>query len=72
MKGHNEIKIEFDNFTGSYFASLVPPAAIGSGNTALKALQDLRRAAYNGIDTVINIKLIDIKLLDIKSQNIKN
>jgi hypothetical protein len=71
MSGEDKIVIEFDNATGSYFASLLPPPAVGAGDTALKALQDLRRAAYNGIDTLSNIKLVDIKLININSQNIK-
>lgn len=67
MKGYNEIRIEFDDFTGSYYATVIPPAAVGSGKTAMKALNDLRKAAYHGIDT-----LIDIKLVKINSQNIIN
>lgn len=67
MKRQNEIKIEFDDFSESYYASVIPPAAIGCGKTAGKALHDLRKAAYHGINT-----LIEIKLLAINSQNITN
>jgi hypothetical protein len=70
MKGQNEIIIEFDDFSGSYYASVVPPVAIGSGNTALKALQDLRRTAYHGIDTLINIKVVNIESQNIKKQEV--
>lgn len=67
MKGRNEIKIEFDEYTRSYYATVIPPAAVGSGKTAIKALYDLRKTAYHGIDT-----LIDIKLVNLDTENINN
>jgi hypothetical protein len=67
MKGRNEISIEFDDYTKSYYATVIPPAAVGYGKTARKALSDLRKAAYCGIDT-----LIDIKMVKINSRNTLN
>lgn len=67
MKGRNEISVEFDDYTRSYYATVIPPAAVGSGRTASKALSDLRKAAYYGIDT-----LIDIKMVNINSENTVN
>ena len=60
MKGRNEISIEFDDYTKSYYATIIPPAAVGSGKTARKALSDLRKAAYHGINTLIDIKMANI------------
>jgi hypothetical protein len=60
MIGRNEINIEFDDYSKSYYATVIPPAAVGSGKTARKALSDLRKAAYYGIDTLINIKMVNV------------
>ena len=60
MQGRNEISMEFDDYSKLYYATVIPPVAIGSGKTARKALGDLRKAAYYGIDTLIDNKMVNI------------
>jgi predicted RNase H-like HicB family nuclease len=53
------IDLEFDSETGEYFI-VWEPAVIGMGKTEREALEDLREAAYFGVDTFINLKLKNI------------
>jgi hypothetical protein len=55
----NDIKLEFDGESGEYFI-IWKPVVIGMGATRTRALEDLRKAAHFGVDTLINLKLKDI------------
>ena len=59
MSPDNEILIEYDAGTMNFFAVLEPFPAIGMGETEQEALEDLRKAAYLGIETVIDLKLVE-------------
>ena len=59
MSPDNEILIEYDAGTMNFFALLEPFPAIGMGETEKEALEDLRQAAYLGIETVIDLRLLD-------------
>lgn len=53
----NEIRIEYDNDSQSYFVIWQPLTAIGMGRTEQAALEDLRTVANFGIETMVNSKL---------------
>ena len=59
MLHNHSIKIEYDNDTGTYYI-IWQPVVIGSGNSVLEVLKDLREAAHFGIDTFIDMKLTGI------------
>jgi len=59
MSPDNEILIEYDAETMNFFAVLEPFPAIGMGETEKEALEDLRKAAYLGIETVIDMRLLE-------------
>ena len=59
MPKENEIEIEFDKETLSYY-TVWEPIFISSGKTRHEALKDLRRAAHFGIDTFIDLKSKEI------------
>ena len=60
MPKKSEIQIEFDEETRSYYTIWQPMVAIGMGRTEKEALEDLRTAAYFGIETEVNLKLKEI------------
>ena len=60
MSPDNEILIEYDAGTMNFFALLEPFPAIGMGETEKEALEDLRKAAYLGVETMINLRLLEI------------
>jgi len=53
----DEITIEYDEVSQSYYAVWVPPRAIGLGRTRREALEDLRAAVDFGVETFIGSKL---------------
>jgi predicted RNase H-like HicB family nuclease len=59
MSPDNEILIEYDAESMNFFAVLEPFPAIGMGETEKEALEDLRKAAYLGIETVIDLRLVE-------------
>ena len=59
MPRTNEIEIEFDEETQEYYI-IWEPVVISLGKTKEEALEDLREAARQGVDTLINSKLMDI------------
>ena len=64
MSGNCNIKIEFDDASKDYYIIWGLPIAIGSGNTEIEALHDLREAAYFCIDSLIGLKLKEISQED--------
>ena len=60
MSRRPDIKIEFDQETGSYFI-IWELLVISLGKTEEEALQDLREAAHLGVDTFIDAKLKDVE-----------
>jgi hypothetical protein len=60
MPVRNDVRIEFDEATGDYYA-VWRPIVIGSGSSRHRALEDLRKAAHLGIDTFIDLKSSDIE-----------
>ena len=59
----NNINLEFDKKTREYYI-IWEPIVIGMGKTSREALEDLREAAYFGVDTLIDLKLKNIKKED--------
>ena len=57
MLSNCDIKIEFDDISKSYYIIWQPPVAIGSGNTRIQALRDLRKVAHFCVDSLIEQKL---------------
>lgn len=51
------IKIEYDDTIQSYYVVWQPLASAGLGGTEKEALEELRRAAHYGIDTMVDLKL---------------
>ena len=51
---NNEIRIEYDDYSQSYYIIWQPLTVIGMGKTEKEALEDLRTAAYFGIDEMVN------------------
>lgn len=59
----NDIKLEFDSQTGEYYI-IWRPVVISAGRTKDEALEDLRKAAHFGVDSLIDLKLANIKKED--------
>ena len=57
MSKGQEIRLQFDEETQDYYIIWKPPVVIGSGKTEHEALEDLRKVARFGIDTMIDLKL---------------
>jgi hypothetical protein len=55
----NDINLEFDSETGEYYI-IWEPVVIGTGKIPREALEDLRKTAHFGINTLIDLKLKDI------------
>ena len=64
MSSNSDIKIEFDDVSKDYYIIWEIPIAIGSGNTEIEALHDLREAARFCIDSLIGLKLKEISKED--------
>jgi len=60
MTPDNEINIEFDDKSGNFYIVWRLFTAVGLGETAREALEDLRQAAYFGIETAVDMKLSEI------------
>ena len=56
-QSNNEIRIEYDNDSQSYYIIWHPLTIIGMGTTEQEALEDLRAVALCGIETMVNLKL---------------
>jgi predicted RNase H-like HicB family nuclease len=52
----NDINLEFDKESGEYYI-VWEPVVISAGRTEREALEELRGAAYLGVDTIIDRKL---------------
>ena len=53
MPVRNDVRVEFDEASGDYYA-VWRPIVIGSGSSRHGALEDLRRSAHLGVDTFID------------------
>jgi len=60
MPFDNEIRIEYDEEIQSYYVIWRPVTTMGMGQTEKEALEELKEAAYFGIDTLVDIKLAEI------------
>jgi predicted RNase H-like HicB family nuclease len=60
MPTDEEMIMEYDEVTESYYVIWEPMAVIGMGKTEREALDDLREAANLGIETLINLRTADI------------
>ena len=56
MPRRNDIEIEFDKETSSYY-TVWEPVFISSGKTRKAALRDLKQAAHFGVDAFIDLKM---------------
>jgi predicted RNase H-like HicB family nuclease len=52
----SDINLEYDRETGEYYI-VWRPLIIATGETANKALEDLRETAHFGINTLVDLKL---------------
>ncbi len=60
MMPDNEIDIEFDEESGNFYVVWRPFTAVGMGETAREALEDLKQAAHFGIETAVDMKMSEI------------
>ena len=60
MLPDEEMIMEYDKVTDSYYVIWEPVAVIGMGRTEREALDDLREAANLGIETLVNLKLTEV------------
>ena len=60
MSRWQDIEIEFDPETDSYFI-IWQPLVLSLGKTQEDALIDLREAAHQGVNTLIDLKLQDLE-----------
>lgn len=60
MSRRQDIEIELDQETGSYFI-IWQPQIISLGETKEEVLEDLRKAAHFAVDTLIDLKHKDIE-----------
>jgi predicted RNase H-like HicB family nuclease len=58
---YDEIMIAYDDDSQSYYCIWRPLTSVGLGRTRAEALDDLRAAAYLGIETMVNLKLREIE-----------
>jgi len=65
MPRRNDIQIEYDEETRSYY-TVWEPVFISSGKTRNAALSDLKQAAHFGVDAFIDLK---IKEINIRKEN---
>ena len=56
----DEIEVQFDEESRSFYAIWRPMTAVGMGGTEREALEDLRAAAHFGVDTAVDIRLAEI------------
>jgi hypothetical protein len=61
MPSNEEIIMEYDEMTESYYVVWEPMAVIGMGETKKEALDDMRQAAIFSMDTVARLKLAEIQ-----------
>jgi predicted RNase H-like HicB family nuclease len=57
---YDEIMIAYDDDSQSYYCIWRPLTSVGLGRTRAEALDDLRAAAYLGIETMVDLKLREI------------
>ncbi len=60
MPSDNEMLIEYDKEIQSYYVAWRPVTAVGLGKTEKGALEELRKTAHYGIDTMVDLKLKEI------------
>ena len=60
MSRRQDIEIELDPETNDYFI-IWEPRVISLGRTPEDALSDLREAAHQGVDTLIDLKMQSLK-----------
>lgn len=58
---YDEIIIDYDDDSQSYYCIWRPLISVGLGKTEAEALDDLRAAAYFGIETLVDLKLREIE-----------
>jgi hypothetical protein len=51
---NKDIQIEYDTVSNNYYIIWQPMVAIGAGSTRKEALDDLRKAAHFGVDTILS------------------
>ena len=55
MENENkDIQIEYDTVSNTYYVVWQPMAVVGTGFTRKTALEDLKKAAHFGIDSILN------------------
>jgi predicted RNase H-like HicB family nuclease len=55
MESENkEIHIEYDTVSNNYYVVWQPMVVVSAGSTRKEALDDLKKAAHFGIDTILN------------------
>ena len=64
MSSNNDIKIDFDDVSKDHYIIWRLPIAIGSGNTEIEALHDLREAARFCLDSLIGLKIKEVSKED--------
>jgi len=57
----DEITIDYDDDSQSYYCIWRPLTSVGLGKTEAEALDDLRVAAHFGIETMVDLKLREIE-----------
>jgi predicted RNase H-like HicB family nuclease len=58
---YDEITIAYDDDSQSYYCIWRPLTSVGLGKTEAEALDDLRAAAYLGVETMVDLKLREIE-----------
>ena len=58
---YDEILIDYDSDSQSYYCIWRPLTSIGLGKTEAEAVDDLREAAIFGIETMVDSKLREIE-----------
>lgn len=58
---YDEIIVDFDDDSQSYYCVWRPLTSVGLGKTKAEALDDLRTAAHLGIETMVDLKLREIE-----------
>jgi predicted RNase H-like HicB family nuclease len=58
---YDEIIIDYDDDSQSYYCIWRPLPSVGLGKTEAEAINDLRKAAIFGIETTVDLKLREIE-----------
>ena len=55
MKNENrDLQIDYDTVSNTYYVVWQPMVVVGAGPTKKAAMDDLKKAAHFGIDTILN------------------